>query len=78
MDDNDERGERSPGDEELTVTSEAEETISVAGALRTQPRFATQPPVIPGYRIVGLLGEGGWVRCGRRSRTGLTAGWLSR
>ena len=59
MDDNVERGERSPDDEELTVTSEADETISVAGALRKEPRFATQPPVIPGYRIVGLLGEGG-------------------
>ena len=59
MDDNDERGERSPDDEELTATSEAEETISVAGALGKRPRSATQPPLIPGYRIVGLLGEGG-------------------
>jgi hypothetical protein len=59
MDDNDERGERSPEDEELTATSEAEETISVAGALGKRPRFATQPPVIPSYCIVGLLGEGG-------------------
>ena len=59
MVDNDERGERSPYGEELTARSEAEETISVAGALGTRPRSATQPPVIPGYRIVGLLGEGG-------------------
>ncbi len=59
MDDNDERGERSPDDEELTATSEAEETISVAGALGKRPRSAAQPPVIPGYCIVGLLGEGG-------------------
>jgi serine/threonine protein kinase/Flp pilus assembly protein TadD len=59
MNDNNERGERSPDDEELKGASEAEDTISVAGAEGKRPRSATQPPVIPGYHIVGLLGEGG-------------------
>jgi len=59
MNDHDERGERSPVDEELTPASEVEETISVAGTPGKRPRSATEPPAVPGYRIVGLLGEGG-------------------
>ncbi len=59
MDDTDEGGQRSPDGEDLRAAAEAEETISAAGAPGRSPRSATQPPVIPGYRILGLLGEGG-------------------
>ena len=59
MDDNDERGAVSTDEGELAPASTEEETISAVGALMEQPRPRTQPPMIPGYRIVGLLGEGG-------------------
>ncbi|RLE28951.1 MAG: hypothetical protein DRJ61_15475, partial [Acidobacteria bacterium] len=59
MGNNDEDNLIVASDEDQTDLSAAEDTLSLAGALTGSQKSISQPPDIPGYRIVGLLGEGG-------------------